>query len=120
MDFKIEFDSIEGEGRILIYEEWKKGKDKRKILGETIGSVDFAIDNLSLSVTSLNVDEKYQRKGLGKLLMNIIFALSIYYGKKVELVSASDNASKFYKAIGMKPKSKKENDEFIWKPKKRL
>jgi len=119
MEFRIEFDSTEAKGRILIYEEWKKGKEKRKILGEQIGSVDFCVDNVSLTVTSLDVVEKYRRKGLGRLIMGVIFSLAVYYNRKVELVSGNENASKFYRAIGMKPKSKKDSDEFVWKPRKK-
>ena len=118
MDFKIEFDLVEGKGRILIYEEWTRKKEKKRILGEEIGSVDFCVDNISLTVTNLNVNEEFRRRGLGKLLMNVIFALGVFYNRKVELVSV-DDAIPFYKVIGMRLKDK-EKDEFVWKPRKRL
>ena len=124
MEFRIEFDSTEGKGRILVYEEWTQGKGKEKITKqilneeEPVGKVEFCVDNISLTVTNLDVVEKFRRKGFGRLLMGVIFALSIYYNKKVELVSV-DDAIPFYKAIGMRLKEK-EKDEFVWKPRKRL
>jgi len=122
MEFKIEFDSVEAKGTLTIYEVWTQGKGKDKItkqiLQETlVASVDFIVTD-AIEVTDLRVEEAYRKKGLGKLIMNIVMALANYYDRPIELTSV-DDAMDFYRKIGMKLK-KGTTDVFIWQPKKRL
>jgi len=122
MEFRIVFDSTEATGKLFLYDAWsrKEGKEKitKQILREEpIGTVEFIVTN-AIEVTSLNVEEKYRKRGFGKLVMDIIFSLSVYYNKPVELTSA-DDAIPFYKKIGMKLK-RGTTDVFVWQSKKRL
>lgn len=122
MEFKIVFDSIEAKGTLTLYEAWTKGKGKDKtnkqiLREEPIASVDYIVTD-AVEVTDLKVEEAYRKKGLGKLIMNIIMALANYYDKPIELTSV-DDAIPFYKKIGMKLK-KNTQDVFVWQPKKRL
>ena len=119
MEFRIVFDSIEAKGTLTLYEAWTKGKGKDKInkqilQEEPIASVDYIVTD-AVEVTDLKVKEEYRKKGLGRLIMNIVMALANYYDKPIELTSA-DDAIPFYKSIGMKLK-KGTKDVFIWKPK---
>lgn len=122
MEFRIEVDSVEETCKLFIYEEWtrKQGKEKltKKILAEEpIATVDFVVTD-TVEVTSLAVKEEYQKRGYGRLIMDIMFSLSVFYNKPVELTSV-DDAIPFYKRIGMKLK-RGTVDVFVWQPKKKL
>jgi GNAT superfamily N-acetyltransferase len=118
MEFRIVFDSIEATGKLTLYEAWTQGKGKDKITKQIlqekeIASVDFIVTN-AIEVTDLRVEEEYRKKGLGRLIMNIIMALANYYDLPIELTSV-DDAIPFYKKIGLKLK-KGTKDVFIWHP----
>ena len=106
-DYKITIDYKDGKGKLelQIYEEWIKPKSKEKGLHlkeDWIVELDYGIEKGKLMIDSIDVVDEYQRKGLGRLTMNIMKDIVRYLGlKEIELTSSSD-ATGFYRKLGFK------------------
>jgi len=106
-DYKITIDYKDGKGKLelQIYEEWIKPKSKEKGLylkEDWIVELDYGIEKGKLMIDSIDVVDEYQRKGLGRLTMNIMKDIVRYLGlKEIELTSSSD-ATGFYRKLGFK------------------
>jgi len=121
---KIVFDTNENVGEIFIYDTFVHRKTKKEAYltqKEPIAKTQFFITEkgrkyVEIGVTDLWVSEDFRKKGFGKLVMQMIFALATFYDVPVTLCSVSQ-AIGFYKKVGMK--ILKKPDVFIWNPKKK-
>jgi GNAT superfamily N-acetyltransferase len=69
------------------------------IIGICLGLTDFAY---WLLVTDLGIDRKYEKRGLGKKLMETVHELAGGENKIIQFAYANENAIEFYGKIGMR------------------
>ena len=72
----------------------------RQVIGVCFGLTDFAY---WLFLTDLGVDRRYERRGIGKLLVEAAHELAGGEKKIVLFTNVNDDAIPFYEKLGMKP-----------------
>ena len=77
--------------------------------GEKVGDTGFTISNYQIAVDTIDIEEKFQRQGYGRLLVSLLKGLSRLLNKPIVLYSLRDSYQ-FYVAMGF-TKLRKIHDE---------
>jgi len=64
-----------------------------------VGVLEFIIENDKIMSTSIEIQEDFQRRGLGTLLVRALMGIADYFYKPIFLISNS-NTTDFYKRLG--------------------
>jgi len=86
---------------------------KRIRVGYCYFDKDYNNDGKIIYVDDLIVEEKYQRKGLGTMMMKYIICLAELEGKSVNLTSTI-NAIQFYRTLGLR--KRRDSSQMYYKP----